>query len=128
MNIFNLKFSFSDGTSLGLELKPVYDHESRNLPEYLETKLLTRELSNIFIRQTNLLLDTFPRNIDQARAIYNTWQGSTHVFYFQDDDSDKDKEEIDVMNFYKELDMIIPVNSQENIMEKMSEIFNESPK
>ena len=104
----------------------MYDHESRNLPEYLETKLLTRELSNIFIRQTNLLLDTFPRNIDQARAIYNTWQGSTHVFYFQDDDSDK--EESDVMNFYKELEMIISVNSQENIMEKMSEIFNESPK
>ena len=80
-----------------MELKPVFSPDTQ-LPEYLETKLLTRELTNIFLRGAHVLLDKHPVTVEQARALQDTWPGDTRVYTV----SDIGQRDEDIVKYYKD--------------------------
>ena len=112
------RFICSDGTSLGLELKPVYSSDEQ-LPEYLETNLLTRELTNIFLRGTNVLLDKHPVNVDQARVLQDTWQGETRVYSTAGSPDDE------IIQFYRENKVLHEIKDEDEMLFEINSCLRE---
>ena len=99
-NDFNF-LSDRDGTALGIEIKPTLCQSTR-LPEYLETKLLTRELSFKSAEGSNLLLQFSPVSVDQACVLTETWKPTLVIFFSSDTMNDS---ALEVRNYYQSINV-----------------------
>ena len=95
-----LIFSRND-TALGIEIKPILSQSTR-LPEYLETKLLSRELSMMSAEKCNLLLQFSPVSVEQARVLSETWKPSLVIFLSSDTLNDS---LIEVRDYYQSINI-----------------------
>ena len=64
--------SVSQETGVGLEMRPIYS-ENSSLPQYLQSKLLLRELSCLVTGDRHLVLATAPFTPEEARQLQQTW-------------------------------------------------------
>ena len=69
---FYFFYNFSNETALGLEVKPIYT-ENPNLPDYLKSKLLLKELSSLVTGSSHIILDLTPFTVEEADHLQQIW-------------------------------------------------------